>query len=60
MNEITTEPLSVPKWTWLIVALAIVALYAVFLENGATLSRSAAFMHELAHDARHFAAVPCH
>ncbi|HEX3394687.1 MAG TPA: CbtB-domain containing protein [Acidimicrobiales bacterium] len=50
----------VPVWSWLVVALALVAVYAVTLENGATLSSGATVIHELFHDGRHFLGVPCH
>ncbi len=51
----------------LLVALALLALYAVFLDQGALLSTllgdssySANFLHELAHDGRHLLGLPCH
>ncbi|MGI9080132.1 MAG: CbtB domain-containing protein [Acidimicrobiales bacterium] len=50
----------VPVWSWLVVALALVAVYALTLENGATLSSGATVIHELFHDGRHFLGVPCH
>ena len=54
------EQVRVPVWAWLIVALAVVALYALTMENGAALKAGASTLHELFHDARHFAGVPCH
>ncbi len=50
----------VPLWSWLVVALALVAVYALTLENGATLQSGANVVHELFHDGRHFLGVPCH
>lgn len=49
-----------PAWAWLVVALAMFAIYALTLENGATLKAAAATLHELSHDGRHFLGVPCH
>lgn len=49
------------------VLLALVALYAVFLDQGQLLSpalgklaASANYLHELAHDGRHLLGAPCH
>lgn len=50
----------VPAWTWLVVALATAVVYALTLENGATLRAGASVLHEFFHDARHFISVPCH
>lgn len=50
----------VPVWAWLLAALAVVALYALTMENGAALKAGASTLHEFFHDARHFAGVPCH
>jgi len=50
----------VPLWTWLIVAVALMAVYALTLENGATLRTGASVIHELFHDGRHILGVPCH
>ncbi len=54
------ERVAVPAWTWLVVALAVAVVYAVALENGATLRAGARVLHELFHDGRHFLGVPCH
>jgi hypothetical protein len=54
------ERIPVPAWTWLVLALALVAVYALTLENGATLRAGATVLHELFHDGRHFLGVPCH
>ncbi|MGZ6826762.1 MAG: CbtB domain-containing protein [Mycobacteriales bacterium] len=49
------------------VVLALVVLYAVFLDQGTLLSpvmgklaASANYLHELAHDGRHLLGAPCH
>ncbi|MGH3714964.1 MAG: CbtB domain-containing protein [Micromonosporaceae bacterium] len=49
------------------VALALLTLYAVFLDQGALLapllgsiSFDANYVHEFAHDARHLSGVTCH
>jgi hypothetical protein len=61
MDEaIQLEKVRVPAWTWLLVALLIAVVYLVTVENGALLGNAAGKLHELFHDARHFAGVPCH
>lgn len=53
--------IQVPVWAWLLLAVAVFAVYVVTQENGALLSAPAAEMlHELTHDARHALGVPCH
>ena len=49
------------------VLMALVALYAVFLDQGQLLSpamgkmaATANYLHELAHDGRHLLGAPCH
>jgi hypothetical protein len=49
------------------VIIALVALYAIFLDQGQLLSpvlgevaRTANFVHEFAHDGRHLLGAPCH
>lgn len=49
------------------VLLALITLYAVFLDQGQLLSpvlgklaASANYLHELAHDGRHLLGAPCH
>jgi hypothetical protein len=53
--------------TGIAVILALVVLYAVFLDQGQLLSpvlgkvaASANYLHELAHDGRHLLGAPCH
>ncbi len=50
----------VPLWSWLVLTLALVAVYALTLENGTTLRAGATVVHEMFHDGRHFLGVPCH
>ncbi|HEX2043555.1 MAG TPA: hypothetical protein VHF24_13045 [Acidimicrobiales bacterium] len=56
----TVERVAIPAWAWLVLALAVGAVYALTMENGATLRAGATFLHELFHDGRHFLWVPCH
>ena len=62
MENTTTLPerIAIPAWTWLVLALALATIYALSLENGATLKAGATVLHELFHDGRHFLGVPCH
>ena len=53
--------------TGIAVILALVVLYAVFLDQGQLLSpvmghvaTTANYLHELAHDGRHLLGAPCH
>jgi hypothetical protein len=50
----------VPTWAWMVVLLALVAAYALTLENGLVLKAGATTLHEFFHDGRHFLGVPCH
>lgn len=49
---------------WLIMGgaavLALVALYAVFLDQGHLVSATGSYLHEFAHDGRHLFGAPCH
>ena len=58
--ETNAHPIALPAWTWLVLALALATVYALALENGATLRAGATVLHELFHDGRHFLGVPCH
>ncbi len=56
-----------PLWSWLLVALLLVMLFALLSASGALLSpligqaaQAADYLHEFAHDGRHLLAVPCH
>jgi hypothetical protein len=57
----------IPRWAWPLMALFVLAVYAVGYDQGALLqpllgaaSRSANYMHELMHDGRHLLGFPCH
>ena len=56
----TAERIALPAWAWLVVALALATVYALTMENGATLQAGATVLHELFHDGRHMLGVPCH
>ena len=56
----TIEPIAIPVWSWMILALAVLAVYAMALDNGATVKAGASVLHEFFHDGRHFLGVPCH
>lgn len=59
-EQAVLEPIRVPVWTWMVVALALAAVWALTMENGAVLAQGAETLHEFFHDARHFVGVPCH
>lgn len=54
------ERIAIPAWAWFVLALAIAAVYALTMENGAALQAGAGVLHELFHDGRHIVGVPCH
>ncbi len=63
----TTRQGVIAAITGVAVILALVVLYAVFLDQGALLTpalgkvaSSANYLHELAHDGRHLLGAPCH
>jgi hypothetical protein len=47
-------------WAAFAAVLALVLLYLVGVEEGATSLVSGSFAHELAHDGRHLLGFPCH
>jgi hypothetical protein len=59
-TTINREAIAIPAWAWLVAAFALMAVYALTMENGATLSAGASVLHELFHDGRHMLGVPCH
>ena len=59
-TTVTREAIAVPVWAWLVAAFALLTVYALTMENGATLQAGASFLHELFHDGRHMLGVPCH
>lgn len=54
------ERVAVPVWAWLVVALAILSLFALTMANSSALAQTGNVLHEFFHDARHFIGVPCH
>ena len=59
-ETVRLERTTVPPWAWLVLALVAVTVFVVTLDNGVLLRGLATTAHELFHDARHFAGVPCH
>jgi len=60
-----SQPVSIPlgEWApWAIFAglIAILALYFVGAEQGATSMFSGMYVHEFVHDGRHLLGFPCH
>jgi hypothetical protein len=47
-------------WAFFVVLLAMLLLYFVGSEQGATAVTSGSDVHEFLHDARHLLAFPCH
>ena len=56
----SAERIALPAWAWLVMAMALATVYALTMENGATLQAGATVLHELFHDGRHMLGVPCH
>lgn len=54
------EPVTIPRWSWLLVAVLLFGVYLMTMDNGLVLARAAMQSHEFFHDARHFIGVPCH
>ena len=40
-ENLVVEPIRIPVWTWLVVAVALLAVYAIAVENGALLAKNA-------------------
>ena len=70
-TQVTTAPVAkqglAAVITGVAVVLALLALYAVFLDQGQLLSPvmgkvavAANYLHEFAHDGRHLLGAPCH
>jgi len=59
-DTLVVDRARVPVSAVLAIAVAVLAIYALTLENGLLLGARAERLHELFHDARHFAGVPCH
>jgi hypothetical protein len=66
-STLATRPLRDGLITAAALVIALVALYAVFLDQGQLLSpvlgklaNTANYIHEFAHDGRHLLGAPCH
>ncbi len=60
-------PSALPQWSWLTLALLLVALFMLLSASAALfaplLGQAAGpfdYLHEFAHDGRHLLGVPCH
>ncbi len=63
--EVAAEQVVIPvreilPWAIFGGLLALLAIYFVGAEQGATSIVSGTYIHELVHDGRHFMAFPCH
>jgi hypothetical protein len=63
--EVAAEPVVIPvrqilPWAVFGGLLALLAIYFVGAEQGATSLVSGMYIHEFVHDGRHFMAFPCH
>jgi hypothetical protein len=63
--EVAAEPVVIPvrqilPWAIFGGLLALLAIYFVGAEQGATSIVSGMYIHEFVHDGRHFMAFPCH
>jgi len=63
--EVAAEPVAIPvrailPWAVFGGLLALLAIYFVGAEQGATSLVSGMYIHEFVHDGRHFMAFPCH
>jgi hypothetical protein len=64
-SEVAAEPVVIPvrailPWAILGGLVALLAIYFVGAEQGATSIFPGMYIHELVHDGRHFMAFPCH
>ncbi|GAB7125509.1 CbtB-domain containing protein [Silvimonas sp. JCM 19000] len=65
LNPAVVEPTPIPLGAWLPWAvfgglLALLALYFVGSEQGATALFQGTYIHEFVHDGRHLLGFPCH
>ena len=69
MTDIALAPEALPQptplrelWPWLVFAglIALIAIYFVGAEEGATSLISGMYVHEFVHDGRHMLGFPCH
>jgi Probable cobalt transporter subunit (CbtB) len=59
------EPIAIPirdivPWAIFVGLLALLAIYFIGAEQGATSIIPGMYIHEFVHDGRHFLAFPCH
>ena len=58
-----TAPVPVPRWGFVLLAVAVSALWLITFEGGLVshaIGQAGGFFHELFHDGRHLLGVPCH
>jgi hypothetical protein len=65
LGPAVAEPIVVPvrdilPWAIFVCLLALLAIYFVGAEQGATSIIPGMYIHEFVHDGRHFLAFPCH
>ncbi|MCX7619291.1 MAG: CbtB-domain containing protein [Acidimicrobiales bacterium] len=53
-------PVTIPRWSWAVVVLALFVSYLVLQENGLLLTSAWETLHEFFHDGRHGLGFPCH
>lgn len=59
-TEVAMQPVAVPRWAWMVVAVSAAFVGLVTLDAAVLLGDLAEPVHELFHDARHFIGAPCH
>jgi hypothetical protein len=62
-RHVGTLGVTLPLWTWPVLASALAMLYSVTFDSGfvsARVTDSAMYLHEFFHDGRHLLGVPCH
>lgn len=52
-------PIEIPRWSWIVLAVALLGSYLMLQENGALTSHWMV-IHEFFHDSRHALGMPCH
>lgn len=52
-------PIHLPRWSWLVLVVALLGVFLITQENGLLLSHWET-LHEFVHDGRHALGVPCH
>ncbi|MFC2250862.1 CbtB-domain containing protein [Labrys portucalensis] len=65
LAPVAQQPLAIPvreilPWALFTVLLAVLAIYFVGAEQGATSLIPGVYIHEFVHDARHLLGFPCH